>query len=124
MDGTLSAICYLLAKEHGQFQLLVTSERPQVEYPKDRIEVWKAGQSTRVVTAMLDSDEWKFFQKCEPEEFEEIDLYRNKTIKRRLDREAISRYLRKIGWDIHKRSFWDSGTDATYFEELFKGGKT
>ncbi len=70
--------------------------------------------------AMRDSDAWKFFQKGEPQDFEEVALYEKRIIRQRLDRGAIIRYLRRIGWDISKLSFWESTMEATYFEEISK----
>ena len=69
---------------------------------------------------MRDDDGWEFFQKGEPQPFEENDLYDKRIIRQRLDQEIIVRYLRRVGWDIAKRSFWESDTEASYFEETSK----
>ncbi|HXE86858.1 MAG TPA: hypothetical protein VN524_08690, partial [Hyphomicrobiaceae bacterium] len=66
-----NSLCHLLAKEHGQFQLQVKSTRPHVEWPLHSLQVWNGGQSVRLVRAMRDTDGWDFFQKGEPQDFEE-----------------------------------------------------
>jgi hypothetical protein len=100
--------------------LQAISTRLNVEYPSNRIEVWKTGKSIRKVIAMRDSDEWEFMERGELQDFEEKDLYRNRIIQKRLDRQAITRYLRRVGWDISDQSFWKSDVDAIYFEETAK----
>jgi hypothetical protein len=115
-----NSLCRLLAREHGRFQLQVKSTRLPVEWAQHFIQVWNGGEEIRLVRAMRDSDGWEFFQKGEPQDFEEKDLYARRIIRQRLDREAISRYLGRIGWDIAEQSFWESDTDATYFGETSK----
>jgi hypothetical protein len=115
-----SSLCHLLAREHRQFQIQAKSTRPGAAWPQNKIDVWGDGERSRVVMAMRDTDAWKFFQKGEPRDFEEVALYERRIIRQRLDRDAIVRYLRRIGWDISKPSFWESTMEATYFEEISK----
>jgi hypothetical protein len=68
---------------------------------------------------MRDSDAWIFVQKGEPEDFEDVELYNNRLKRDRLNREAVTRYLRKLGWGIDEPSFWKA-SDAVYFEETSK----
>jgi hypothetical protein len=68
---------------------------------------------------MRDSDEWVFFQKGEPQGFEEPELYLLRLKRDRLNRVIIVRYLQRCGWDIARASFWDA-PEAVYFEELRK----
>jgi hypothetical protein len=84
------------------------------------IQVWNSGKPIRLVRTMRDSGGWEFFQKGELQDFEEKDLYHRRIIRQRLDREAIIRYVRRKGWDIADRSFWESTTEATYFDEIAK----
>jgi hypothetical protein len=114
VDGW-NSLCHNLAREHRQFQIQAKSTRPGAEWPQNKIDVWSDGKSSRVVMAMRDSDAWKFFQKGEPQDFEEVALYEKRIIRQRLDRDAIIRYLRRIGWDISKLSFWESTIEANIF---------
>jgi hypothetical protein len=115
-----NSLCHLLAREHSQFQLQVKSTRPHVEWPLHALQVWNGGHSIRFVRTMLDSGVWDFFQKGEPQEFEDRGLYDKRIIRQRFDRAAIVCCLQRIGWDISKSSFWESDMEATYFEETSK----
>ena len=84
------------------------------------IQVWNGGTPIRLVRTMRDSDGWEFFQKGEVQSFEETDLYDKRIIRQRLDREAIIRYLQRIGWDVDNHSFWESDTEVIYFDETSK----
>ena len=115
-----NSLCHLVASEHQRFQIQVISTTDNADYPQHRIEVWRNGRSTRVVMAMRDTDQWIFVEKGEPEDFEETKLYERRLIKNRLDRGIVVRYLQRIGWDVTQLSFWESESEAIYFEELRK----
>ena len=115
-----SSLCHLLAKDHGQLQLQVNSTRDAVQWPMHCIQVWYGGTPIRLVRTMRDADGWEFFQKGEVQSFEEVDLYDKRISRQRLDRVAVVRYLQRVGWDVHNRSFWESDMEATYFDETSK----
>ena len=116
-----NSLCHLLAKEHNQFQLQAISTKSGAVYPKHRIEIWNSGRSVRIVMAIRDSDNWEFFQRGEPLAFEEKELYENRAIRKRIDRAIIKRYFARIGWDLSGQTFWESNTEAVFFEETSKG---
>ncbi len=115
-----NSLCYLLAEKHKAFQVQVTSTRDDVKYPKHMIQVWQAGQSTRIVMVLRDSDKWVFSERGELQNFEEKEFYSNRFVKKRLNRVIIRKYLKKIGFNIECLEFWQSIDNAVYFEEAQK----
>jgi hypothetical protein len=113
-----NSLFHLIAKEHHEFQIQVISTQDDVEYPKNKIEIWRSGQSVRTVMVIRDSDKWVFFEKGEIEKFEQQHLYKNRIKKMRLNRNHIIEYCQSIGWDITKDSFWKTDQESIYYEEI------
>lgn len=65
------------------------------------------GEKVRTVYAMKDP-KWKFLCQGEIQPFEDKELYQQKMIKRRLDKDALISYCIKLGIDIRDDAFWES----------------
>ena len=50
--------------------------------------------------------QWEFYEEGEPLEFEDVELYKSRLKKNRLNREIILQYLKRLGWDIMNENFW------------------
>jgi hypothetical protein len=53
--------------------------------------------------ALRDGDRWIFDQKGQPEEPEELDIYRKRIIKARFNKEIIVRYMRELDLSPNSR---------------------
>jgi len=115
-----NSLSHLVAREHKELQVQVISTQDGVEFPKNRIEVWRGGESKRLVMVMRDSDKWVFFQKGVPEIIEDMELYKIKIRRKRLERSTVLSYMARFGWGIESPEFWDSKEDALYFSETRK----
>ncbi len=116
-----NSLAHLVAREHNCFQIQIISTLLDVLFPINRFEVWRSGVSVRSVLAMRDTDEWKFFQKGEPEFFEDKNYYNTKLKKNKLNREIIVRYIERIGINIRDERFWRANDAAIYYEESRSG---
>lgn len=65
------------------------------------------GKELRTVYAMKDP-KWKFYSQGEIQPFEDTELYLQKMIKRRLDKDILVSYCVKLGIDIRDDHFWES----------------
>ena len=50
--------------------------------------------------------QWVFYEDGEPLEFEDVELYKSRLKKNRMNREIILQYLKRLGWDIVNENFW------------------
>lgn len=50
--------------------------------------------------------QWVFYEEGEPLEFENVELYKSRLKKNRLNKEIILQYLNYLGWDIQQNDFW------------------
>ncbi len=119
VDGW-NSLSYLIAKEHHEFQIQIISTNTHENFAKNRMETWRDGSSSRAVMAMQDSNEWVFFQKGDPEFFEDLKFYQNRIKKKRLNREILLNYMRAIGIDVSSELFWETKEKAIYYNEIQK----
>lgn len=75
-------------------------------------------EEERVVYSMKEESRWLFFQDGKPQSFENIEHYRKRRIKERLNVAILVDYCQKLGLDIMNDSFWISDKDALYLEEM------
>jgi hypothetical protein len=115
-----NSLCHLIEKEHRAYQIQIISTGADIEFPQNRLETWMDGESKRVVMVMRDSDNWIFFQKGRQEPFEDTELYKARTKRKRLDREIIIEYMKLAGYDLTNDSFWRTSGEAIYYEEQWK----
>ncbi len=69
----------------------------------------------RYVRVMQDP-KWDFWEQGERLPFEQVDKYSERFIKKRLTNEMILDYALALGWDLRSPDFWQSRTDARYYE--------
>ena len=84
-------------------------------------QLWRNGVRERSVMVMRDSDKWVFFEKGQLEEFEEPELYGRRLKRERLDRVALLRYLKRLGFDLNDPLFWSTAQPCTLFRQQNKG---
>lgn len=65
------------------------------------------GTKKRYVLCYQDP-QWVFYEEGEPLEFEDVELYKSRLKKNRLNREIILKYLKRLGWDIMNENFWST----------------
>ena len=87
-------------------------------YPINEISVCVMGNSVRTVRSMLDGDRWEFYEEGDALPFENEELYKNRRIRKRINRETIVSYMIKLGMDINNMEFWQSETSSTYVRWL------
>ena len=66
----------------------------------------------RRLMASKDEEGWDFAQEGSVQPFENPDYYKRRLIKDRLNREIITEYMEKLGFDISRDIFWESTKPA------------
>lgn len=86
-------------------------------YPHHEITVRTANGQERVVYTHLDS-KWEFFETGPVQDFENVEYYKAKRVKDRLDNDIIDEYLKKLDFEIWSAEFYTSHKPGVYFEQL------
>jgi len=87
------------------------------EWPLYRLEVLESGRLVRHVAASRDVDRWEFWQDGEPLPQENVACYERARIKDRVTRTYLVELAAQLGFPIASQYFWESRTEAVYFEE-------
>lgn len=74
----------------------------------------------RVVYAMQDP-KWIFYESGKPLFFENTNYYINRIKKKRINKNIITEYCKKIDLDIQKDDFWISSGESILLEDNYKG---
>ena len=77
------------------------------------------GISTERVVYSMKDGKWVFFEKGEPLQFENLENYKQKIIKKRLTKEILIDYCKEIELPIEQENFWKQKGEGIYFERLF-----
>jgi len=89
-----------------------TSEYPHHEFKlrtKDNIE--------RVVYSHVET-KWEFYESGPIQAFENIEYYKQRKIRDRLNNEIINEYMAKLGFNIWSKDFYSSERNGIFFEQL------
>jgi hypothetical protein len=86
-----------------------------VPWPVRDFHVHSGGVQKRVVSALKDSDGWKFVQLGAPLPCENPSLYRKRRIRDRFTMEYALELAGSLNWPIASDEFWTSNEDAYYF---------
>lgn len=111
-----NSLAWLISKEHPSRQLQIRSSRKDDEYPVHELQIVSRGQEERLVRVMRDSDRWEFFERGPRRDFEDIEGYSARLVRKRLDRPKIVSYLHALGWDVESADFWRSERPAIYYD--------
>jgi hypothetical protein len=93
-------------------------------YPASKVFRIEQFETVRFVRAMKGDTRWEFFEKGPPLWFEDVEHYKSRNVKDRLNPEVIAEYLARVGVASLEVGFWtDSSKAANYiFEEGFSPG--
>ena len=87
---------------------------------KDDFPFFKFGYRKKLIVrdvhVLRDNEEWQFYSKGMPLEFEEIANYQEKQISKRLNNSIVENYMKALGFDCTKEQFWKSDTDAVEYK--------
>lgn len=61
---------------------------------------------------------WIFYQEGNPLPFEDIERYKQRLIKKRVDTQLLLKYMRMAGWDLESDDFWIAEGDAIEYEQI------
>lgn len=103
-DGRWS-LAHFLSKNLDLEFYSITISNNKIPDPKNQFLFEKNGQCIRVIQAMKDP-KWVFYEEGEVLWFENLDYYRNRYIKDRLNKEIIIEYCYKLGFEILNEEFW------------------
>ncbi|MDO4431635.1 MAG: hypothetical protein Q4B95_10200 [Lonepinella koalarum] len=103
-DG-LYTLAYKLSKELAFDFYQISISNNKTSDPKNELLFEKNGKLVRVIRAMKDP-KWFFYEEGEPLWFENLDYYKNRYIKDRLNKEIIIEYCYKLGFEILNEDFW------------------
>lgn len=96
-DG-LSNICRTIQKEI-KCSCVICSLSGGIAYPFYKFYFSDSSLKERLIQVYKE-DRWVFYEEGEPLSFENLDYYKNKLIKKRLNNSIIEEYLFKMGIDI------------------------
>ena len=68
---------------------------------------YKGGDSIRYVRSMQDP-RWEFYERGNPLWFEDIELYKQRMIKKRMNKDILIDYCNKLGFNIYDKCFWQN----------------
>lgn len=71
------------------------------------MEYWQDGKSVRYVRSMQDP-RWEFYERGNPLWFEDIELYKQRMIKKRMNKDILIDYCNKLGFNIDDKCFWQN----------------
>ncbi len=72
--------------------------------------------SERIIYSMKENKKWIFFEKGKPLDIENLNYYKKRIIKQRMNNEIIIEYLEKMKINLNKQ-FFLSEKSAKYFEK-------
>lgn len=87
------------------------------DYPHHEINIKTENKEERIIYTHVES-KWEFFQIGPIQEFENLDHYKSRKIKDRLNNEIVNAYLSSLGYEIGSDSFYKSHKSGIYFEQL------
>ncbi len=76
-----------------------------------------AQEEERVVYTMMEENKWVFYQDGKIQNFENLEFYKKRQIKDRLNFGILVDYCNKLGLNITNDDFWKSDKDALYLNE-------
>ena len=62
--------------------------------------------------------QWVFYEDGAPLEFENVELYKLRLKKKRLNKEIILQYLNHLGWNLLDENFWRTENVVYEFVEI------
>ena len=87
------------------------------DYPHHEINVKTTDNEERVVYTHVES-KWEFYQTGPVQDYEDVENYKVRKIKDRLNNVIINKYLAKLGFKIWDEDFYKSNRKGIYFERL------
>jgi hypothetical protein len=98
------------------FELSISNDT--IDYPSNKIVCYDNGVNIRSIRAiMADDNKWEFYQKGDPLAFENLENYKKRRIKDRLNRAIIIQYLARLNIDLNSNDFWISEKPTLLIEE-------
>lgn len=88
----------------------------KVKYPRNFFHLMDAGVTKRVVSAMLDSTKWVFFEQGPRLPFEVEANYTKRLVKERLPRDYVLTLANHAGFPIADDAFWVTGPSSILIE--------
>jgi hypothetical protein len=103
IDGYASLV-HMVSSKLTDSTFLVIRSKPvgKNEWPLEEFDLMRGGPRGRLrhVWVALDADGWKYSAEGEPQAFEEPNRYKERSIKNRLTRPQILRYVARLGIDL------------------------
>jgi hypothetical protein len=81
------------------------------------MQLWKQGNSLRLVQVLRDTDKWEFIERGPVQPFENPVNYKKRRRRDRLTRDDLLKYMRSFGWEFNRSDFWRSESPAVYYIE-------
>lgn len=104
-DGWFTLSYYITRSLQTTSYIFSVSE-DSIKCAKNSMTYIKNNNIERVIYAMKDP-KWVFYEEGRPLCFENLEFYKNKFIKKRLNKNIIKEYCSKLGLNIVSKEFWD-----------------
>lgn len=120
VDGWLTlAVCMSKRIPDPVYRFALGSDKR--EWPRRSFDLLKGGETIRHVSVIKDVDRWKFWQQGEPLPEEDVAVYSKRRIRDRLTWAYLVALAERLGFPVGEDRFWESDSDAVYFEEQRPG---
>lgn len=117
--GDLTAIAPALSSKHG-WRCIGAEHMPKFGPGHAATQLWIQGPDGspplfvgRTISAYAQDGRWSWHESGEPRTFEDLDRYKARRVRDRLDRALLVRYLESLGISVDHPSFFREGVVVT-----------
>lgn len=116
MDGYINIVKYV-SKKYGMkyYNVLISDGRSK--WMEAYHFHYYSPLKTRHILCYQDP-QWVFYEEGEPLEFENVELYKSRLKKNRLNKEILLQYLNCLGWNIMDENFWHTNNVIYEFVQM------
>lgn len=102
-----SSLVYIMNKFLKLDSISLRISKAEDFYKIYAFDYYKDGDSIRYVRSMQDP-RWEFYEEGTSLWFEDIELYKQRMIKKRMNKDILIDYCNKLGFNIDDKCFWQN----------------
>lgn len=116
MDGYVNLIKYVSKKCEMEFYNISICDGKEQWMEAYHFHYYNSKNSRHILC--YKDPQWVFYEDGEPLEFENVELYKLRLKKKRLNKEIILQYLNHLGWNLLDENFWRTENVVYEFVEI------
>ena len=106
---------YLIKHNHWETYFTSINIADDIVYPS--FQFFKYGGNSERFLICQKEPNWVFYQEGEPLPFEDIERYKRRLKRERVDAALLLKYMRAAGWNLEDDSFWTPIGDVIQFNQ-------